>query len=202
MSLTHCTILGVFVAMALAGGAVVIAAETTPATKQSYQERYGVLSERNIFLRERGRPAPSTRQSDYTSRNSMSRPPAEATYVLTGIVLEDGQYRAYIEEVGTGRVQRLGVGDAVAKGHVLEIDIDAIAYSAGGEGTWVPIGCDLQGKPFNSFPTALSRYMSSTSSTNSTSRPSTQGAAPLPIDPNSPNLSVEERMRLRRLQGK
>jgi hypothetical protein len=96
-------------------------------------------------------------------------------------------------------VQRLAVGDAVAKGHVLEIDIDAIAYSANGKGTWVPIGCDLQGKPFNSFPSALSRYVSSRGPT---SGPSTQGAAPLPIDPNSPNLSVEERMRLRRMQGK
>ena len=119
--------------------------------------------------------------------------------MLTGIVLEDGQYRAYIEEVGSGRVQRLAVGDPVAKGHVLEIDIDAIAYSAGGQGTWVAIGCDLQGKPFNSFPTALSRYMSSTSSA---SRPSSTQGAPPPLDPNSANLSVEERMRLRRLQGK
>jgi hypothetical protein len=198
MSSTRCNIFGAFVAVFLAGGAVVIAAETAPATRQNYQERYGVLSDRNIFLRERGRPAPTSRRSDSSSRSSTPRP-VESTYVLTGIVLEDGQYRAYIEEVGSGRVQRLAVGDSVAKGHVLEIDIDAIAYSAGGQGTWVPIGCDLQGKPFNSFPSALSRYMSATSST---SRPSTQGAAPLPIDPNTANLSVEERMRLRRLQGK
>jgi hypothetical protein len=197
MSLTQRNIVMALAALAMAGAAV-IAAETTPATRQNYNDRYGVLSDRNIFLRERGRPAPSTRRYD-SSTTSSSRPAAESTYVVTGIVLEEGQYRAYVEEVNTGRVQRLAVGDAVAKGHVLDIDIDAMAYSANGKGTWIPIGCDLQGKPFNAFPSALSRYMSTTGPT---SGPSTQGAAPLPIDPNAPNLSVEERMRLRRMQGK
>jgi hypothetical protein len=198
MSPTNRNILIALASLAMAGAAV-IAADTPPTTRQNYNDRYGVLSDRNIFLRERGRPAPSTRRYD-SSTTSSSRPAAESTYVLTGIVLEGGQYRAYVEEVNTGRVLRLAVGDAVAKGHVLDIDIDAIAYSANGQGTWIAIGNDLQGKPFNSFPSALSRSMSS--STSPTSGPTTQGAAPLPIDPNSPNLSVEERMRLRRMQGK
>ena len=200
MSPTRRNILMAFTALAIAGAAV-IAAETPPTTRQNYNDRYGVLSDRNIFLRERGRRAPSTRQYANSSTSS-SRPAAESTYVLTGIVLEEGQYRAYVEEVSSGRVQRLAVGDAVAKGHVLDIDIDAMAYSANGKGTWIPIGCDLQGKPFNAFPSALSRYMSTTTTTSPTSGPSTQGTTPLPIDPNSPNLSVEERMRLRRMQGR
>ena len=200
MSPTKRNILMAFASLAMAGAAV-IAADTPPTTRQNYNDRYGILCDRNIFLRERGRPAPTTRRYDSSATSSSSRPAAESTYVLTGIVLEGGQYRAYIEEVNTGRVLRLAVGDAVAKGHVLDIDIDAIAYSANGKGTWIAIGNDLQGKPFNSFPSALSRYMSS-SSTSPTSGPSTQGTTPLPIDPNSPNLSVEERMRLRRMQGK
>jgi hypothetical protein len=197
MSPTNRNILIALASLAMAGAAV-IAADTPPTTRENYNDRYGVLSDRNIFLRERGRPAPSTRRYE-SSTMSSSRPAAESTYVLTGIVLEGGQYRAYVEEVSTGRVQRLAVGDAVAKGHVLDIDIDAMAYSANGKGTWIPIGCDLQGKPFNAFPTALSRYMTSTGPT---SGPTTHAATPLPIDPNSPNLSVEERMRLRRMQGK
>src|SRR5437868_5949080 len=86
--------------------------------KVNYNDRYGVLSERNIFLRERGKPAtrPSyTRGSD--SNSSFTRPPPEAVYVLTGIVLEEGQYRAYVEDTSTGRVHRLAVGDTVARGH-------------------------------------------------------------------------------------
>jgi hypothetical protein len=182
--------------------AVVLAADTQP-PRQNYGDRYNVLSERNIFMRERGRPAPSSRpRNDYSSQ-SQPAPVPEATYVLTGIVLEEGQYRAYVEEAGTGRVHRLAVGDAIARGHVLEIDIDAIAYSSNGKGTWVSIGNDLLGKPFSGFPSALSRYLSS--GAGSTTGPSTTGpsaGSSLPIDPNSPNLSIEERMRLRRLQGK
>jgi hypothetical protein len=197
--------------------------------KLNYNDRYGVLSERNIFLRERGKPA--TRPS-YLSRDSdntfVNRPPLEAAFVLTGIVLEEGQYRAYVEDTSTGRVHRLAVGDSVARGHVLEIEIDAIAYDLNGQGTWITPGSDLRGQPFSGFPTALSRYMAA--STNPSSRggsgfggsrdggsrdggsggattgPAASegggGVAPPPLDPNTAGLSVEERMRLRRLQGK
>jgi hypothetical protein len=44
----------VLTAAVVMGGAAVIAAETPPATRQNYSDRYGVLSERSIFLRERG----------------------------------------------------------------------------------------------------------------------------------------------------
>jgi len=203
----------------------------TPAPgKVNYNDRYNVLSERNIFLRERGKPT----RSNYTAstRDSASyqnsRPPIEAAFVLTGIVLEEGQYRAYVEDTSTGRVHRLAVGDSVARGHVLEIEIDAIAYDLNGQGTWITPGSDLRGQPFSGFPTALSRYMAA--STNPSSRggsgfagsrdggsrdggggltttgPAASegggGVAPPPLDPNTAGLSVEERMRLRRLQGK
>jgi hypothetical protein len=194
-----------------------------PAKPPNYNERYGVLSERNIFLRERGvRPA---RSYGATSRDSSSyqatRPPPEAAYVLTGIVLEDGLYRAYVEDTSTGRVHRLAVGDSIARGHVLEIEIDAIAYDLNGRGTWITPGSDLRGQPFSGFPTALSRYMAASTNPSSssggsggggggfTTGPSASGGggsgggvAPPPLDPNTAGLSVEERMRLRRLQGK
>src|SRR4051812_27263607 len=123
----------------------------TPApAKVTYNDRYGVLSERNIFLRERGKPATRPTRT-YEASPSFSRPPAEAVFVLTGIVLEEGQYRAYVEDTSTGRVHRLAVGDTVARGHVLEIEIDAIAYDLNGQGTWVTIGSDLRGQPFSGF---------------------------------------------------
>jgi hypothetical protein len=206
MNRTCCNILIAGMAL-LVIAATIFAADPAPPAKKNYGDRYNVLSERNIFMRERGRPA--TRP--YTPRTYDSatvRPPLEASFVLTGIVLEEGQYRAYVEDVSSGRVNRLAVGDAIARGHVLEIEIDAIAYSAGGQGTWISIGSDLRGQAFNSFPTAMSRYLPTaptTSSVAATTGPSgtaTGGAPPPPLDPNTAGLSVEERMRLRRLQGK
>src|SRR3954453_9484864 len=66
--------------------------------KQNYDDHYRVLSDHNIFMQKRGippRPAyvPTTNRS-----GEYVRPPLEATYVLTGIVLEEGQYRAYVED--------------------------------------------------------------------------------------------------------
>lgn len=202
---------------------MLFAADSAPSPsntpKVNYNDRYGVLSERNIFLRERGKPP--TRPS-YGSRNGdgsssqYNRPPLEASFVLTGIVLEEGQYRAYVEDTSTGRVSRLAVGDSIARGHVLEIEIDAIAYDLNGQGTWITPGSDLRGQPFSGFPTALSRYMAASTNPSggggggggigSTTGPSALGGgggvAPPPLDPNTAGLSVEERMRLRRLQGK
>jgi hypothetical protein len=178
-------------------------------SKQNYNDRYGVLSEHNIFMQKRGIP-PRPAYVPSTQRFETSRPPAEATFVLTGIVLEEGQFRAYVEDTSTGRVIRLAVGDTVARGHVLEIAIDAIAYDLNGQGTWITVGSDLRGEPFSGFPTALSRYMA-TASTNpstgvSTTNPSASGAGgavpPATLDPSTAGLSIEERMRLRRLQGK
>jgi hypothetical protein len=200
MNRTHCNILIACIAL-LVAAATIFAADTAPPAKKNYGDRYNVLSERNIFMHERGRPA-SRPYTPRTNDSTFVRPPLEASFVLTGIVLEEGQYRAYVEDVSSGRVNRLGVGDAIARGHVLEIEIDAIAYSAGGQGTWISIGSDLRGQAFNSFPTAMSRYLPTTST--ATTGPSTAvgGAPPTPLDPNTAGLSIEERMRLRRLQGK
>jgi len=207
--------------LVVAAAAAAYAADSAPSPgnappKVNYSDRYGVLSERNIFLRERGKPA--TRPS-YGSRNGDGsssqyiRPPLEASFVLTGIVLEDGQYRAYVEDTSTGRVSRLAVGDSIARGHVLEIEIDAIAYDLNGQGTWVTPGSDLRGQPFSGFPTALSRYMEASTNpsrgggvgfatTNPSGGTGSTGVAPPPLDPNTAGLSVDERMRLRRLQSK
>jgi hypothetical protein len=205
--------------------ATIFAADPSAApapSKVNYNERYGVLSEHNIFLRERGKPARAAYvPSSQSSYSQYTKPVPEATYVLTGIVLEEGQYRAYVEDTSTGRVLRLAVGDTVARGHVLEIEIDAIAYDLNGKGTWITVGSDLRGQPFSGFPTALSRYMAATTNPSrsgtsggggpggngftagsSSSSSGGGGVAPPPLDPSTAGLSVEERMRLRRLQGK
>jgi hypothetical protein len=179
----------------------------SPAKPQSYRERYAVLSERNIFLKDR-----RVRSGPSTSRSGSDRPPApppEATYVLTGVVLEEGQYRAYVED-SNGKINRLAVGDAIARGHVAEIDISAMAYESNGQVAWVNVGYDLRGKPWEA-PTAAS-YISragpgggfpSTTPSNNTGGGNGNGAAAVPVpplDPNTVGLSIEERMKLRRMQ--
>ena len=205
----------------------------SPSRRTGYSERYGLLEERNIFVRERATSRRSSRGgSDSATTRSAPRPPEER-FVLTGVVLEEDGYRAYIEN-DRREVLRLAPGDKVARGHVAAIMIDAIAYDptpatgnmtiaatapapipAAGATTapstaaassetsatpaqrvWVEIGCDLTGKP-----SSMLAELSYTSSGSATTQPTT-GPAIAPevanLNPNDPNLTAEQRMKLRR----
>jgi hypothetical protein len=216
--------IGLISAALLIAAGVILAADSTttppsPAKPQNYRERYAVLSERNIFLKDRRiRSGPSTSRSNF---DRPAAPPPEATYVLTGVVLEEGQYRAYVED-SNGKINRLGVGDAVARGHIADIDISAMAYESNGQVVWVNVGYDLRGRPWEA-PTAASYInRAGPGGGGGGGNPNAGGAggnggpgggngngngnapaaavAPPPLDPNTAGLSMEERLKLRRLQ--
>jgi hypothetical protein len=176
---------------------------------RDYRDRYAILSDRNIFVKERSRIVPLSDRDRPRSDNSRTRsdtprlPPPETSYILTGIVLEDGLVHAYVEDMKGGKILRLSVGDAVARGHITDITIDAVQYTASGQQAWVDLGRDFTGA-IPSSPSAIyaaaaaaATQAGGTSTTGPTSAPSV-GA--LPLDPNNPNLSLEERMKIRRMQ--
>jgi len=173
--------------LSLLAAGTLLAADS-PTAKPTYRERYGVLAERNIFLKDRSKPAPTTRGSDSTATTRETpRVIPELAFILTGIVKEEGVYRAYIEDVPNSKVLRLNVGDAVAAGKIAAIEIDAISYESAGQQVWVDVGRDLTGGIFNAA--------AATATTQSSTSP-----AGLTATPNTANLSMEEKMRLRRAQ--
>ena len=169
-------------------------------TRTSFRERYGILSDRNIFLKERRRP---TQSSSATRPAAPPRQP-EQQYVLTGVVydpLEDRAY-AFFEDLSAGTFVRAAVGDTVARGTISAIDLDAVAYERDGRATLVGVGNDLTGARASS-PSARFGAASSASSSpagGTTAPAAGAAAAAAPIDPNKPNLTAEEKMRLRRQQ--
>jgi hypothetical protein len=152
-------------------------------SSESYRDRYGVVSERSIFLKERGRPASS--RSEHRDHRDSSPRRAEDSFILTGIVFEDGEFRAYLENTDNSSVFKLRVGEPVARGVVTQIQIDGLEYQSGSQRTWIEIGRRLTGAQMSSVIVA-----------SSSSQPS---STPLP-NPNDPNLTLEQRMRLRRMQ--
>ena len=155
------------------------------ASREGYRDKYSVLSERNIFLRERGRrrsEEPSFRPS-YTRR-------AEDGFVLRGVVAEEGQFHAYVESLSSYSVLKLAIGDAVASGKIASIEMDAIDYEQGGRRTRIEVGQTLTGGPVPTSEPAQSGG----------SDPATQPASGPPINPNDPNLTLEQKMKLRRMQ--
>lgn len=156
------------------------------------QDPYKVLVDRNMFLRERSRPRPASTQRAPTT--IPERPPEvpETLYVLRGVVIEDGALRAYFENL-RGGMTRVSPGDAIATGEVTQIAIDAVAYDAAGQTTWIEIGHNLlgaQGGSSSTPPAPPSQDNVVTSAPPTT----------LPGDP--ANMSLEERMKLRAQQGR
>lgn len=155
--------------------------------REGYRDRYGVLSERNIFLRDRGR----RRRSDQpSSRPAYAPRPIEDSFVLRGVVYEDGQFHAYVESLNSSTVLKLGLGETVASGKVAAIEMDAIEYEQSGrQSVRIEIGQTLTG----------GEYIVPASTTDSAGSTTQPASAPA-IDPNSPNLTLEQKMKLRRQQ--
>ena len=109
----------------------------------------------------------------------------EQLLTLTGVVFEDGQYRAYLEDLRADASS--GSRKAIlSRGRISQIDIDAIEYETGSSGssnnaqrTWVEVGSDLTGKA---------------------ATPSIAGGdadSGPKLDPNDPNLTPEQRLKAR-----
>ena len=159
----------------------------TPAPQPvSFNDRYSVLAERNIFLRDRT-VRPAVRNAGPSSQPAPR--PLEESFTVVGIVEEDDLWRAYVEDATRSATIRLTAGDPVARGTVTRIEIDGIEYDQGGKRTWIFIGNNLTGKIGSGGSSDVA------SSANA-------GPTSLPFDPSDPNLSVEQRMRLRRMQGR
>lgn len=154
----------------------------------AFAGRYGVLLENNIFLRDR-RPQRPPATSQATRPAPPPRP--EKDWVLVGVVFEEGAFRAYFENVRGSGVTRAVVGDPIATGAITGVYIDAVAYLLDGEVAWIEIGQDLTGE-YVVIPGAAVRP---------TTVPTTSAAGAPPAGAPDPNaLSIEERLRQRRLQ--
>jgi hypothetical protein len=155
------------------------------ADKSSF-DRYRVLSEHNIFKKDRvQRAGPTTRD---TSREGPRRP--ETAFVLRGCVIEgEERFTASVENVQSGVTTKVTVGENIATGKVVEIGFDYLEYETGGQKTRIEVGQNFTG--------AVASVSSTYTGTSSGAVPTTGPAATTgPVD--EANLSVEERLRRRR----
>jgi hypothetical protein len=156
--------------------------------RQSYTEKYGVIETRNVFVKDRAHIVigATSRPSSENSRRS-----PEESLILTGIVEEGGGFRAYVENLDSSGILRVAVGDSLHKGKVGAIEPDAIAYDpTGGQRIWVEVGSDLTGKPSAALAARAAEEQSNPSVSADLGN----------INPNDPNLTIEQKMKLRRAQ--
>ena len=177
-----------------------------PARPPSYSDRYSVLTQRNIFLKDRSRGGSRNGTTGPTTSSAASTQPArrspEETLLLRGIVVEQGEVRAYFEDVVNSRMVRVGQGETIARGRVASIDLDSVEYepahvgsSAPAKRTFVLIGHDLTGK-LSALDGGEGDGSGSAAAMATTGPVMPSGVAGL--NPNDPNLTPEQKMKLRR----
>ena len=150
-------------------------------TDKSSFDHYKVLSEHNIFTKNR-RPPSTQRSRDPRFDRPPSKP--EVAFVLTGCVIEDvNRYAAFVENAQTGTTLKVSPGDAVASGKVTSIGFDYLEYESAGQKTRVEIGHNFTGSV-----ASLAEVIAAP----------TTGPTTGPVDLS--NLSIEERLKRRRLQ--
>jgi hypothetical protein len=112
------------------------------AAQQDPWANYEIILKRNIFSRQR-RPA---RQIEENSQaRNVVVPNPESYFLLKGIVQEDNQFPAFIEDTQGGSVLRLRQGDRVARGAIKALSLDAIEYELESRTSTIRLGYDLEG---------------------------------------------------------
>jgi hypothetical protein len=178
---------------------------SSSSSRERYSDRYSILTQRNIFLKDRSRGSRNGSSNGNGSTTQSSTQPAhrspEETLLLRGIVMEQGEVRAYFEDIANSRMVRVAMGEPIARGRITSIGLDAVEYetpAAGGVAahrTFVAVGNDLTGK--------VSEYDMPSSSAAAAAMATTSPVMPSGVEglnPNDPNLTQEQRMKLKRMQ--
>jgi len=121
-----------------------VAVDPNAAGQESSWASFGIILQRNIFSRQR---MPARRRTE----ESAARPAAvtrnpEAYFVLRGVVQENDDLIAFIENSQTGMVLKLRRGDPVARGTIRTLTLDGLEYQIEDKTPAViRMGSDLEG---------------------------------------------------------
>jgi hypothetical protein len=104
--------------------------------------KYEIILQRNIFSRNRQAFRP---QESREEPQQVAMPNPESYYVLKGIVQEDSEFIAFVEDKRDGGILRLRQGDEIARGVIKALNLDTLEYEMGDQVTTVRLGSDLEG---------------------------------------------------------
>jgi hypothetical protein len=177
------------------------AAYEAPSSGRSLPGEYVLLSRKSIFASDRHAYVERPRDYREPPKTETAPAPPPAVPVLVGVLIGDNDLIAYIEDPDTGKLWPLAAGDPLpgTYGTVVHVTLDDITIAAeGGPEHRILIGQNLAGENAASRTLSSPSYSSSGSSAStSTTAPAATGPA---LDPNEPGISIEEKMRRRRLQ--
>jgi len=105
--------------------------------------QYEIVTQRNMFSRQR---VPLRVQTERAEERPRTIPNPESYLLLKGIVQEDNQFIAFVEDKQSGNVLRLRQGDQVARGTIKSLNnLDGLEYQFQDKTVSVSLGFDLEG---------------------------------------------------------
>jgi len=104
--------------------------------------QYRIILERNIFSRQRG---PVRQPGEREEPREIAVPNPESYFILKGIVQEDSEFIAFVEDTRSSQVLRLRQGNSVARGTIAALSLDSLEYELEGGKTTIRMGYDLEG---------------------------------------------------------
>ncbi len=107
-----------------------------------FWDNYRVLVEQNIFSRQRGRVL----RGDDSKPKETAAPAPESYFVLKGIVRQNEQYIAFLENTRMGETIKARAGDSIARGRLKSLTLDNIEFELDANTIKIEIGDNLQGK--------------------------------------------------------
>jgi len=117
-------------------------ADPNAAAQPNSWESFGIILNRNIFSRQRRPVRVETERVEETPR---VMPNPESYYLLKGVVQQDDDFIAFIEDTQNSTVLRLRRGDPVARGTIKTLTLDGLEYLKDDKTTVVQMGRDLEG---------------------------------------------------------
>ena len=197
-----CVVAGLAAAQSLAQDEQGQQGEEEASLGERFTAEYGALEQNNVFKRDRRPPPPP--EPPREEEPPPPPPPEEKSWLLVGITMPDGVApRAFFENQRERRMVEVGIGDDIANGRIGEFFIDAVSYVLD-DGTivWVDMGDDLTGEAaLVTTPRPSSSGETSGSGSSNAETASGDGDSETSGGGESEeNLSVIERMRLRRQQ--
>jgi hypothetical protein len=137
---------------------------------------FNIILTRNIFSRQRIAWRP--RQVEEGPKPSVVTRNPEAYYVLKGVVQENDDFYAFIENSQEGTSVQLRRGDPVARGTIKSLTLDGLEYQMEGKDpVVVRMGYDLEGGTGVLTTNQMFNLASAPSSSTSTSGKSTESGA-------------------------
>jgi hypothetical protein len=172
--------------------------------------RLGVISQRNIFLRDRRRYVPpalvAPPSTQPTSRPAAAAPaPPRPAYRLMGVASRDDQFVAYFEDAAADRLLEIQAGQELAGGIVTAVTIAGVTHREGEKITRMRVGEGLGTAPGVAWrPPPRAPSTGGSTSTTQASPPGSPPSAARPPSSTPPAsgdvADILERLRRRREQ--